>query len=82
MPTHLGVDINDVADEIAAGRDVTSAQAQAFMEWHVKQLADRVRKQVDCSDEYEKNHRKKDDVLPSVWRIQNDHIRSIINGTE
>ena len=41
---------------------------------------DKIRIQLDCSDKYEQQARMSDDILPSVWAIQNSHIRDLISS--
>lgn len=40
----------------------------------------RIERQLDCSDKYAAEDKKPDDVFPTVWEIQNGHIRDILNS--
>lgn len=35
---------------------------------------------VECSDKYAKDARPKDAILPTVWELQNGHIREALTG--
>lgn len=39
----------------------------------------RIDLQLKTSDEYAKRNKSKTDLLPSVWEIQNIHIRDLLN---
>ena len=45
-------------------------------------LVDKLKKQLKISDNYAINAKPKDEILPSVWELQNNHIRETITELE
>lgn len=47
-----------------------------------RDIIERIKRQLDASDSYAKDHRPKNTVGQTVWEIQNDHLRSLVAELE
>lgn len=79
MPA-TGDELYRTADALGAVAELIKSAADELV--RLRSIMKRVGRQLDYSDEYAKDHRKKDDVLPTVLEIQNGHIRDLIKSSE
>ena len=48
----------------------------------VQRLVEKFKKQLDVSDQYAKDVKPKDTSSPTVWELQNGHIRDLVTELE
>lgn len=48
----------------------------------IRRIAADMRIQLDCSDAYAVQNKPNGELLPSVWEIQNSHMRDLLDELE